>query len=104
MRMSHVFAFLLFAVVTSMAAASDQRGGTGGLSDLPAAAQSPISAALGRRTKAYAVRKEPRGLQAGNREQHLLSNFTASEVEVRSGPATWGLKLEGYGYGAAPRP
>jgi hypothetical protein len=104
MRIGRVFAFLLFAALTLTAAASDQHIAVRGLSDLPQAAQSSVSAVLGRRITAYTVRKEPSGLQAANSRQHLVSNFTASEVEMRSGLATWRMKLEGYGYGAALLP
>ena len=102
MRMSRAFLFSVFFTLT--AAASNQRGTAAGLSDLPQAAQARISAALGRQMAAYSVRKVPGGLQADNTQQHLLSNFTAREIEVRSGSAKWLIKLERYGYGTALKP
>jgi hypothetical protein len=104
MWMSRGLLLALFAVVTAMAAASDQHRPAHGLLDLPPAAQSAISATLGHGLTAYAVRKEPAGLQADNTQQHLLSTFTAKEVEVRSGAAMLRMKLEAYGYGAALMP
>jgi FG-GAP repeat protein/IPT/TIG domain-containing protein len=104
MRMNSVFVFGVLAALTSTAAASSQHGTTGGLSDLPQAAQSTISAALGRDMTAYAVRKEPGGLQTENTQQHLVSTFTASELEVCSGLAIWRMNLTGYGYGTALTP
>src|ERR1700691_4838362 len=104
MRMNSVFVFGVLAALTSTAAASGQHGTTGGLSDLPQAAQSTISAALGRDMTGYAVRIEPGGLQTENTQQHLVSTFTASELEVRSGLAIWRMNLTGYGYGTALTP
>jgi hypothetical protein len=100
LRMIRVFGFGVFAALALTAAASDQHG----LSDLPPAAQSTISAALGNRMTEYAVRKKPNGFQADNTHQHLLSTFTTGEIAVRSGSAEWCMKLERYGYGAALTP
>lgn len=104
MRMIRAFVFGVCTALALAAAASDQHGttqqrSTRGLSDLPAAAQSTISAALGQRITAYAVRGQPGGLQADNTQQHLRSHFTAREIEVRSGSADWRMRLERYGYG-----
>jgi hypothetical protein len=104
MRMSRVFLFGVFAALSLTAAASDQRAMTGGLSDLPPAAQSTISASLGHRITAFAVRKEAAGLQASNTQQHLLTNFAARDIEVHSGSAVWRMQLAGYGYGPALTP
>jgi len=104
MRMSRSLLFALFAAVIATAATSDQHNAARGLSNLPPAAQSAISATLGHGLAAYAVRREPAGLQADNAQQHLLSKFTAKEVEVRSGLAVWRMNLEGYGYGTELTP
>jgi hypothetical protein len=104
MGMSRIFVSGMFAGLTLMAAASDQHGTTAKWSDLPPAAQSAISAALGRDITAYTVHKGPGGLRTDNTPQHLRSRFTSSGVEMSSGPATWGMKLEAYGYGSALAP
>ena len=101
MRMNRGFLFVVSLALALHAEAADQRE-VAGLSDLPPAAQSTISAALGRDLKAYAVRKESNSLRADNNQQHLVSDFTATGVNVHSGPAMWRMKLERYGYGKAP--
>lgn len=103
MRMSRRFLFAVSLALAWHAEAADQRT-IAGLSDLPTAAQSTISAALGRDLAAYAIHQEPNGLRARNDQQHLLCDFTAAEVNVRSGPGTWRMKLERYGYGTALTP
>ena len=114
MRMMRAFVFGVCTALALIAAASDRHGSTEersaeqrstqGLSDLPQAAQSMISAALGQRITAYAVRKQSGGLQADNTEQHLRSHFAAREIEVHSGSADWRIKLERFGYGANLKP
>jgi hypothetical protein len=103
MRMSRGFLFAVSLALALHAEGADQRR-VAGLSDLPPAAQSTISAALGRNLTAYAIHRKPGGLRAGNDQQHLLSDFTATEVDVHSGPAIWRMKLERYGYGTALKP
>ena len=71
-----------------------------GLLSLPAAAQGPISAALGADARAYRVR----GLQAVNPAQRLGVAFTRRGVTVASGRARLGLALSAYGYASAQVP
>jgi hypothetical protein len=101
MRISCFFGLGVFAAFTLTAVASDQGQETGHLCDLPPAAQSAVSAALGRDIAAYELRHETSGLEAVNPAQHLVSSFTADGIEVRSGSALWRMSLEGYGYDGA---
>ena len=71
-----------------------------GLLSLPAAAQEPVSAALGENIKAYRVSSTAAGgLRAASPAQHLSASFTANGVSVSSGLAHVGLALRGVGYG-----
>ena len=87
-----------------------------GLSSLPATAQGPISAALGRDDSRYWLQGNAGKFHAENPQHALAADFTAQGVqihskEVRNKGARWGLALRGYGYGndrtavkqAAPR-
>jgi hypothetical protein len=71
-----------------------------GLSSLPAAAQGPIAAALGRDQPAYRVS----GLHAVNPAQGLRVGFSHRGVTVASGGAQLGLALSAYGYASALQP
>ena len=67
---------------------------------LPAAAQGPVSAALGRDERAYRVA----GLHALNPAQRLRIGFSPAGVTVASGEARLGITLSAYGYASALRP
>jgi len=67
---------------------------------LPAAAQSPVSAALGRDERAYRVA----GLHALNPAQRLRIGFSPAGVTIASGEARLGITLAAYGYASALRP
>jgi hypothetical protein len=71
-----------------------------GLTSLPAAAQGPVSAALGRDDPAYRVA----GLRAVNPAQHLHVKFSSHGVAVAAGAARLGLTLTAYGYASALQP
>lgn len=66
---------------------------TRSLASLPAGAQGPISAALGRDQPVYRVA----GLQALNPAQHLRASFSGRGVMVASGRARLGIALSGFG-------
>ncbi|MGA2452437.1 MAG: FG-GAP repeat protein [Solirubrobacteraceae bacterium] len=68
-----------------------------GLASLPAAAQGPVSSALGRDQPAYRVR----GLQAVNPAQGLRVGFSRRGVTVASGGARLSMALSAYGYASA---
>ena len=75
-----------------------------GLSTLPPDAQGPISAALGKNDSGYWVRRSAAGFRAENPAQALVAEFTRDGADVHSGNLRWGLEMQGYGYGDAPRP
>jgi FG-GAP repeat len=60
---------------------------------LPAAAQAPVSAALGRDQAAYRIN----GLVARNPAQRLVARFGHSGVAVTAGSARFGIALEAFG-------
>ncbi|HWX95889.1 MAG TPA: IPT/TIG domain-containing protein [Solirubrobacteraceae bacterium] len=71
-----------------------------GLSSLPAAAQGPISAAIGGDGRSYlATATSGGGFEALSSAQRLRSRFGLSGVELSTGAGTLGLSLEKIGYG-----
>ena len=80
--------------------ASSGKGGAG-LSSLPADAQGPISAALGKDDPGYWVHRSAAGFHGENLRQGLVTEFTREGVEVRTHNLRWGLVTRGYGYGDA---
>ncbi|HEY2398327.1 MAG TPA: hypothetical protein VGH78_04980, partial [Solirubrobacteraceae bacterium] len=81
--------------IASSAAARD------GLASLPAAAQGPVSAALGREGSSYRVHAAPGGFEAVSAGQRLHARFARQGVELRAASATVGLGLGAIGYGEA---
>lgn len=69
------------------------------LSKVPLAAQSSISAALGRDLPDYYARGTGDSFEAANPSQGLATHFDSAGVEVRSGNLRWKLAFDGYGYG-----
>jgi trimeric autotransporter adhesin len=104
------FVSIVCAVWCVSALASD-RSGTSDWSKLPAAAQTRVSAALGREAADYYARPVSGGYETGGSRQEMSARFTAAGVEVSHGSARWGMALRGYGHGdvlenvraAAPR-
>ncbi len=82
---------------TRAARAAGQR-----LSLLPATAQAPVSAALGRADPRYHVDSSSEGFRAFNRAQQLRVRFERSGVLLSSGATSFGLSLDGLGYGSSP--
>ena len=70
-----------------------------GLLSLPAAAQGPVSAALGKDSLPYRVTAAADGYRAASPGQRLTLRFTRSGVSVRSGRGQMGLALREIGYG-----
>lgn len=68
-----------------------------GLPSLPADAQGPISAALGKDDSAYWVHPNANGFHGENLRQALMAEFTRRGAEVRSHNVRWGLEIRGYG-------
>lgn len=91
-----------FLASSLYASASDQNRNR--LDSLPAAAQSSISAALGRDIPEYSVQVSGGELKATNAHHELQMQFTSTGVKVRRGENRWGMALQGYGYGNDLRP
>jgi hypothetical protein len=96
----HFFVIALFCLSTIYVAASDAKA-TKDLSTLPEAAQSSISAALGRDLPDYYIRTTRNGLEATNSHGALTTRFTTAGVQLTTGPLRWAMNLRGYGYGDA---
>ena len=75
-----------------------------GLSSLPADAQGPISAALGKDDPSYWAYARGGGLHAENPQHRLAMDFTTEGAQVRSRDARWELTTRAYGYGDALYP
>jgi len=72
-----------------------------GLSSLPAEAQGPISAALGKDDSGYWVRPSADGVSGENPQQGLAAEFTRHGAQVRKGNLRLELETRAYGYGDA---
>lgn len=96
------FFLALSLYATPYATASDQSDNS--LASLPAAAQSSISATLGRDVPSYRVRARGAVLEAENPQQRLTADFTSTGVEVHTSNTTWKLALRGYGRGGDVQP
>ncbi len=97
MRKSCLVVVSFLVALVSYASSSDQN--RDGLASLPAAVQSGISAALGRTMPEYSVQVSGGQVKAANAQHHLKMQFTSAGVSVGRGGSTWGLTLQGYGYG-----
>jgi hypothetical protein len=72
-----------------------------GLSSLPASAQGPISAALGKHDSSYWVHPGAQGFRGENSRHTLTADFTKQGPEIRSRNLRWSLETRAYGYGNA---
>jgi FG-GAP repeat len=86
---------------STSAGKSSEGKSVAGLPSLPADAQGPISAALGKEDSDYRVHPNANGLRGENLRQALVAEFTLRGAEVRSHNLRWGLETRGYGYGDA---
>jgi hypothetical protein len=86
---------------STSAGKSSERKSVAELPSLPADAQGPISAALGKDTSGYWVHPNANGFRGENLRQALVAEFTRRGAEVRSHNVRWGLETRGYGYGDA---
>ena len=84
-----------------LASKSPTRESATGLSSLPADAQAPISAALGKDESDYWVHPSAEGLRGNNPQQALSVNFTKQGAQIRSHNLRWSLETRAYGYGSA---
>jgi hypothetical protein len=95
---SHLSVILALSLLGT---AAEQRDS--GLSSLPAAAQSAVSAALGREDALYHPTKVVGGLEATNPAQQLSTYFGVNGVDFRCSSSHFRLALRSYGYGNALR-
>jgi FG-GAP repeat len=87
-------------VLTGLAAGAHRSRALVGLLSLPAAAQGPVSAALGRDQAAYHIR----GLVAHNPAQRLAARFGRSGVAITAGRTRFAVALTAFGRADALRP
>ena len=80
-------------LLTEHAAGADRSRAPAGLLSLPAAAQAPVSAALGGDEAAYQIH----GLMARNPAQRLAARFGRSGVAVTAGSTRFAISLEAFG-------
>lgn len=78
---------------TEHAAGTHRSQARAGLLSMPAAAQAPVSAALGRDESAYQIH----GLVAHNPAQQLVARFGRSGIAVTAGSARFAIALEAFG-------
>ena len=71
------------------------------LADLPVAAQSAISAAIGRDQVDYQAAAGAEGFQFTNPANGFTAQVQAGALQVSAGPDTWDMSLAGLGYGGA---
>ena len=90
------FAVIPCIVLYSVASAQP---GPSKLTDLPSAAQSTISGALGKRISGYDAIRLANHVRAENPQDGLSTDFTGDGVTVHSHAATWGMHVSAYGHG-----
>jgi trimeric autotransporter adhesin len=96
------FKIWLLAVVSLQAlGAPTESAAPAVLADLPATAQSSISAVVGRDLPQYYPRPSNIGLEAVNAQQKLVTHFRSGSLEVWDGNAHWDIALSAYGRGSA---
>jgi hypothetical protein len=87
-------------VLCTLVFASGQKSLTK-LSDLPAEAQSGVSAALGGDIPEYRARATHDGYEVANPRQKLNARFGSRGLEVQAESTRFGMSVRGYGYGTA---
>jgi hypothetical protein len=68
---------------------------------IPAGAQSVVSATLGKADEAYRAKISGQGYGTENPANHLAAQYAANGVEIRSQNANLGFEFQGWGYGKA---
>jgi len=99
MKLVSPFLVATLFCASSLCVGASHPAATKQLSTLPAAAQSSISAVLGRDLDLYHVRPTAHGLEAHTSHGSLTTNFTPAGVYFTSGALHWALSLRAYGYG-----
>jgi len=69
------------------------------VTSLPAGSQGPISGLIGADQSVYHAHLAGTHFRMDNPEQSLSAEFSADGMQVSAGEHSWGLTLEGYGYG-----
>ncbi len=92
--------FLSFSLVISFSPNAAGQSRNSQLSNLPALAQAPVSAALGQDIASYHARVSKTGVEVENASQKLSAEFTQRGVAIRNGEADFQLALKGYGHGS----
>lgn len=92
---------LVFGVSSALGVCVFGQTKAASLTDLPPAAQSSISAWLGRDISDYTAKRVPGGFRAGDLQRRLTTDFAADGVSVHSGTATWKMRIAAYGRGRA---
>jgi len=92
---------LVFGVCSALGVSVFAQTKAATLTDLPSAAQSSISAWLGRDISDYNATRVPGGFRAGDLQRRLTTDFAADGVSVHSGTATWKMRTAAYGRGHA---
>ncbi len=100
MKLSFVPIVLL--AISTCASASDPKATE--LSSLPIAAQSSISAALGRDLSGYHIRASGSTLETTTSHGALTAQFTPAGIQLISNHLHWTMALRACGYGAAIAP
>jgi FG-GAP repeat len=93
---------VLFLAMLASAGAAEEKT-VSRLSNLPDGAQSSISATLGRDLPSYCAKPAGDKFVVENPQQHFSAEFSAGEVRVRQGGASWAISMSAYGYGGALR-
>jgi len=105
-RAGYLFLALLLplALTRGRPALHAQVAGPDKTASLPALAQAPISALIGADQSIYHARMDGTHFRMDNPEQGLSAEFSADGMQVGAGVHSWGLTLEGYGYGESLQP
>ncbi len=69
--------------------------------EIPAGAQSVVSATLGKADEAYRAKSSGKGYATENPANHLAAQYAAAGVKIRWRNASMDLQFQGWGYGKA---
>ena len=69
--------------------------------EIPAGAQSVVSATLGKADEAYRAKRSGQGFATENPANHLAAHYAADGVNIRLQNANVDFEFQGWGYGEA---
>jgi len=108
-RPGFVLAVLLVMVLSSSSAGRAQLSATSpaaqpstkaaSSAEIPAGAQSVVSATLGKADEAYRAKRSGQGYATENPANHLAAQYAADGVKIRFQYANLNLEFQGWGYG-----